>query len=453
MATEIIMPKLGLTMTEGSIVHWMKHDGDTVKKGEPIFEVQTDKVVLEVEAPSDGVLRTLTGEGITVPVLTIIGWVVAPGEAVPAGGATAPASAEAAVPSAPVAEKAAPAAEPLAGISGGRVPASPAAKRIARESGIELVAVQGTGPGGRVVARDVEEAAEAMRVKASPVARRMARDAGLDLSGVTGTGPGGRITKEDVERALAATPTPFPAAVPVAAPASVIPANAEKIPVAGVRKVIFERMAYSSNTVARVTEFVEVDATSLVEIRTRLKDTLQKAEGLPVGYNDLLIMIVAKALKEHRLVNSTIADGEIRLLPQINIGLAVDTERGLIVPVVRDADTKNLAEIVRDVRALVGRAAEGKSLPDDMAGGTFTITNLGMYEIDGFTPIVNLPESAILGVGRIQAKPVVRDGQIAVRQMMTLSLSFDHRSIDGAPAARFLQRVKHLIEDPYLMLL
>jgi len=233
----------------------------------------------------------------------------------------------------------------------------------------------------------------------------------------------------------------------------VIPPDAEKIPVAGIRKVIFERMAYSSNTVARVTEFVEVDATSLVEVRTRLKDTLQKAEGLPVGYNDLLIMIVAKALKEHRLVNSTVAGDEIRLLPQINIGLAVDTDRGLIVPVVRDADTKNLAEIVRDVRALVGRAAEGRSLPDDMTGGTFTITNLGMYEIDGFTPIVNLPESAILGVGRIQAKPVVRDGDIVVRQMMLLSLSFDHRSIDGAPAARFLQRVKHLIEDPCLMLL
>lgn len=449
MATEIIMPKLGLTMTEGSVVRWLKQDGNAVKKGEPIFEVQTDKVVLEVEAPDDGVLRILTAEGVTVPVLTIIGWVVAPGEAVPAGGASVPAAAEAAVQAAPAAETTAPVVESVISVSGGRIPASPAAKRIARENGIDLVAVQGTGPGGRVVAKDVEAAAEALRVKASPVARRMARDAGLDLSGVTGTGPAGRITKEDVERALAVPPVPTPAPAPV----MVIPPDAEKIPVAGIRKVIFERMAYSSNTVARVTEFVEVDATSLVEVRTRLKDTLQKAEGLPVGYNDLLIMIVAKALKEHRLVNSTVAGDEIRLLPQINIGLAVDTDRGLIVPVVRDADTKNLAEIVRDVRALVGRAAEGRSLPDDMTGGTFTITNLGMYEIDGFTPIVNLPESAILGVGRIQAKPVVRDGDIVVRQMMLLSLSFDHRSIDGAPAARFLQRVKHLIEDPCLMLL
>jgi len=448
MATEIIMPKLGLTMTEGSVVRWLKQDGNAVKKGEPIFEVQTDKVVLEVEAPDDGVLRILTAEGVTVPVLTIIGWVVAQGEAVPVGVASVPAAAEAAIQAAPVATTA-PVVESMASVSGGRVPASPAAKRIARENGIDLVAVQGTGPGGRIVAKDVEAAAEALRVKASPVARRMARDAGLDLSGVTGTGPAGRITKEDVERALAAPPAPTSAPAPV----TVIPPDAEKIPVAGIRKVIFERMAYSSNTVARVTEFVEVDATSLVEVRTRLKDTLQKAEGLPVGYNDLLIMIVAKALKEHRLVNSTVAGDEIRLLPQINIGLAVDTDRGLIVPVVRDADTKNLAEIVRDVRALVGRAAEGRSLPDDMTGGTFTITNLGMYEIDGFTPIVNLPESAILGVGRIQAKPVVRDGDIVVRQMMLLSLSFDHRSIDGAPAARFLQRVKHLIEDPCLMLL
>ena len=320
MASEIIMPKLGLTMTEGSVVRWIKQDGDTVKKGEPIFEVQTDKVVLEVESPDDGVLRVLTGEGITVPVLTTIGWVVAPGEEVPEGGATAPVAAEDEVAEASEAVTTAPVTEAVVPVPGGRVPASPAAKRIARENGIDLATVQGTGPGGRIVARDVEAAAEATRVKASPVARRMARDTGLDLSGVVGTGPGGRITKEDVERALAATPAAAPMAA--AAPAPVIPADAEKIPVAGIRKVIFDRMAHSSNTVAgaRVTEFVEVDATSLVEIRTRLKDTLQKAEGLPVGYNDLLVMIVAKALKEHRLVNSTIVEGEIRLLPQINIG-------------------------------------------------------------------------------------------------------------------------------------
>ena len=447
MATEIIMPKLGLTMTEGSVVRWMKQDGDTVTKGEPLFEVQTDKVVLEEESPGDGVLKILTGEGIVVPVLVIIGWVLAPGEEVPEGGAVAPEAVQAGPEAAPVVEAEVTVADTGAATPAveGRVLASPAAKRIARETGVHLAAVTGTGPGGRVVVRDVEAAAESMRVKASPVARRMAQEAGLDLSKITGTGPGGRITKEDVEREMAKPAGP--------APAPVVPVEAETIPVAGIRRVIFERMAQSSNTVARVTEFVEVDATNLVEMRTHLKAELQKTEDLSVGYNDLLIMIVAKSLKKHRLVNSTVVDGEIKLLPQVNVGLAVDTERGLIVPVIRDADSKGLVEIVQDVRALVSRVLEGTSLPDDLTGGTFTITNLGMYEIDGFTPIVNLPESAILGVGRIQAKPVVYEGEIAIRQMMVLSLSFDHRIVDGAPAARFLQRVKHLIEDPYLLLM
>jgi len=444
MATEIIMPKLGVTMTEGSVVRWMKQDGDTVTKDEPLFEVQTDKVVLEVESPDDGVLKILTGEGIVVPVLVIIGWVLAPGEEVPEGGGVAPEAVQASPEAAPGAKTEVTAADtaPAAPAVRGRVLASPAAKRIAREIGVDLAAVTGTGPGGRVVARDVEAAAESSRVKASPVARRIAQEAGLDLSKITGTGPGGRIIKEDVEREMSKP-----------APAPIVPVEAETIPIAGIRQVIFERMAQSSNTVARVTEFLEVDATNLVEMRTYLKAELQKTEDLSVGYNDLLIMIVAKSLREHRLVNSTVVDGEIRLLPQVNVGLAVDTERGLIVPVIRDADSKGLVEIVHDVRALISRVLEGTSLPDDLTGGTFTITNLGMYEIDGFTPIVNLPESAILGVGRIQAKPVVYEGEIAIRQMMMLSLSFDHRSIDGGPAARFLQRVKHLIENPYLLLM
>ena len=453
MATEIFMPKLGMSMTEGSVVRWIKKDGDTISKGEPLFEVQTDKVVIEVEAPGAGVLKLLTLEGIVVPVFTTIGWVLSPGEKVPESGAAA--SQEEQGGPARVAEDAAQPAPAEGAVSpsvvAGRVPASPAAKRIARQSGVDLGRVKGTGPGGRIVARDVESTAEALRVKASPVARRMAQEAGLDVSTIAGTGPGGRITKEDVEREAAKPAAKGP--VSAGAPVPIVPVGAETIAVAGIRKVIFERMAHSSNTVARVTEFVEVDATNLVALRTQLKTELQKTEDIAVGYNDLLIVIAARALRQHPLVNSVIADRSINLLPQINIGLAVDTERGLLVPVIRDADRKNLVEIVREVRTLASRAAAGASLPDDLTGGTFTITNLGMYEIDGFTPIVNLPESAILGVGRIQAKPAVYEGQIAIRQLMMLSLSFDHRSIDGAPAARFLQRVKQLIENPYLLLM
>ena len=457
MATEIIMPKLGLTMSEGSVVRWIKKDGETVKKGELLFEVQTDKVVLEVESPADGIVKILTGEGVVVPVTTIIAWVLGAGEAVPGGAAAGPAAptpqAAAAAAPAPAAE-AGPAAE-AAELTGGRVAASPAAKRVARELGVDIASVKGTGPGGRIVEKDVREAAESRRVKITPVARRMAEEAGLDLSKIAGTGPEGRVTKEDVERELAkaAAPAPAPALAPAPAPRPVVPAEAESLPISGVRQVIFDRMGASSRTVARVTEFTEVDATSLVDVRTRLKAELQKTENVSVGYNDLLIMIVAKALKEHRLLNSAIVEGQIKLLPQVNIGLAVDTERGLLVPVIRNADTLSLLGIIRDLRALIERAMNGKSLPDDLSGGTFTITNLGMYDVDGFTPIVNQPESAILGVGRIVAKPAVYEGQIVPRQMMTLSLSFDHRSIDGAPAARFLQRVKQLIENPYLMIM
>ena len=315
MATEIFMPKLGMSMTEGSVVRWMKKDGDTVSKGEPLFEVQTDKVVIEAESPGSGVLKILTGEGIVVPVFTTIGWVLAPGEKAPAAGAGAP-EPEQAMPGKPPEEAAkAGVGESVVAVPAvaGRIPASPAAKRVARETDVDLAAVKGTGPGGRIVAKDVEVAAEAMRVKASPVARRMAQEAGLDLSKVTGTGPGGRITKEDVEREMAKPAVAAPAPVPIAAPAPVVQAGAETIPVAGIRKVIFERMAYSSNTVARVTEFVEVDATNLVALRTQLKTELQKTEDVSVGYNDLLIMIVAKALREYPLVNSTVADREIKL--------------------------------------------------------------------------------------------------------------------------------------------
>ena len=455
MATEIIMPKLGLTMSEGSVVRWIKKDGETVKKGELLFEVQTDKVVLEVESPADGIVKILTGEGVVVPVTTIIAWVLGAGEAVPGGAAAGPAAPtpQAAAAPAPAAE-AGPAAE-AAELTGGRVAASPAARRVARELGVDIASVKGTGPGGRIVEKDVREAAESRRVKITPVARRMAEEAGLDLSKIAGTGPEGRVTKEDVERELAkaAASAPAPALAPAPAPRPVVPAEAESLPISGVRQVIFDRMGASSRTVARVTEFTEVDATSLVDVRTRLKAELQKTENVSVGYNDLLIMIVAKALKEHRLLNSAVAEGQIKLLPQVNIGLAVDTERGLLVPVIRNADTLSLLGIIRDLRALIERAMNGKSLPDDLSGGTFTITNLGMYDVDGFTPIVNQPESAILGVGRIVAKPAVYEGQIVPRQMMTLSLSFDHRSIDGAPAARFLQRVKQLIENPYLMIM
>jgi pyruvate dehydrogenase E2 component (dihydrolipoamide acetyltransferase) len=210
---------------------------------------------------------------------------------------------------------------------------------------------------------------------------------------------------------------------------------------------------HESHTItAAVTEMMEVDATALVALRERLKVSLAKELGFSVGYNDLLIKVVAKALRQFPYVNARLEGNVIRHLDAVHIGLAVDTDRGLLVPHVSDADKKGLAEIARDVRAMAERARTGRSLPDELVGGTFTITNLGMLDVDGFTPIINYPEVAILGVGRIKPKPVVLDGEIVVRQMVWLSLTFDHRLVDGAPAARFLQFIKQLIEEPYLLL-
>jgi pyruvate dehydrogenase E2 component (dihydrolipoamide acetyltransferase) len=241
--------------------------------------------------------------------------------------------------------------------------------------------------------------------------------------------------------------------VAAAIPAPVAPA-AESTPVAGLRRIIAERMAASAQTTAHVTLVTEADGTEFVRVRERFKATVAEAWGFAPGYNDLLGVIVARALREFPYMNARFsADGaSIERLPVVNLGVAVDTERGLLVPVVRNADRKGLRALGAELRALVERARSGKPLPDDLTGGTFTITNLGMYDVDAFTPIINLPEAAILGVGRIQPKPVVREGAVVVRQMMTLSLAFDHRLVDGAPAARFLQRIKGLVEEPYLML-
>jgi pyruvate dehydrogenase E2 component (dihydrolipoamide acetyltransferase) len=220
------------------------------------------------------------------------------------------------------------------------------------------------------------------------------------------------------------------------------------------RRIIAERMAASHGATARVTLVTEADATVFVEAREQLKASVAEEWGFAPGYNDLLGLVVARALREFPYMNARLSasGSEIERLPVVNVGMAVDTERGLLVPVIQDADKKGLRAFGTEFRVLVERARAGKSLPDDLAGGTFTITNLGMYDIDAFTPIINLPEAAILGVGRIQPKAVVHEGEIVARQMWNLSLTFDHRLVDGAPAARFLQRIKQLVENPYLLL-
>jgi pyruvate dehydrogenase E2 component (dihydrolipoamide acetyltransferase) len=336
-----------------------------------------------------------------------------------------------------------------------RIAASPRARRLAREEGADLAEVVGTGPNGRIAERDVRAYLE-QRPEVTPVARRLAEREGIDIRTLEGTGSGGRITKDDVERALATQPevTPFAAATAAAG------AAVAEAPIVGVRARIARRMHESHRATAPVTLTTEVNASAFVALRETLKGSLSDELGFNLGYNDLLIKVVAHALREFPAMNAHLARDEaddltgmvVHQFKRVHVGLAVDTDRGLLVPVVRDADQKRLVEIARNVRRLIERAQSGAATPDELSGGTFTITNLGMYDVDAFTPIINLPEVGVLGVGRIKPEPAVVRDEIEIQQRLWLSLTFDHRLVDGAPAARFLQRIKALIEEPYLLL-
>jgi len=465
MATEIILPVLGETMNEGTVVEWFKQEGDRVRRGDPLFAVETDKTTLEVEATTEGFLRRiLVPAGTTVPVLTPIGIITATMEEELEVDKETREKARLVEVVQPATESLQPAPAPT-----GRVVASPRARRRAKELAVDLTQVQGSGPGGRIVERDVLSFIE-KQPKVTPVAAKVAAEMGVDVRTVSGTGVAGKVTKADVERLArpAAPPEQVPpeqvppeqvppaAVVPpaeAAPPVKLPPAEvAATQPLSGLRGIIAARMAASVHTVARVTLFGEVDATALVAVREQLKAAVSQEWGFAPGYNDLLAIIVARALREFPYMNARLNGDTIEHLARINMGMAVDTERGLLVVVIRDADRKGLRQLGTEFRTLVERVRVGKSLPDDLSGSTFTITNLGMYGVDAFTPVINLPEAAILGVGRIVDKPVVRDGQVVVRSMLTLSLAFDHRLTDGAPAARFLQRIGRLIEQPYLLL-
>jgi len=494
-------------MEEGTIIEWLKEEGDEVKRGEVIFTTESDKATLEVEAPTKGYLRKiLVPAGETVPVLTAVGLMTrtldedlsgheeqfqVSGSRSQVGQAKAPARTE------PETLKPETLKPPFnlkgsEAAASGRIFASPRARKLVREKDVDLSQVPGTGPNGRIVERDVVAYMESLPKRtltvrpATPVARRLAEQAGVDLRVVEGTGPGGRIRKEDVERAIEESQVPgsrfqVPEATGLAAPAPEAtepetlkpetlkpetlqpetlqpePLKPEPLkPITGLRAVVARHMSESHQATAPVTLTTEADATEFVSLRERLKARLADELGFNLGYNDLLIKLVARALREFPYVNARLegdlATGAIRHLARVNVALAVDAERGLLVPVVRDADRKGLVEIAREVRRLVERARSGTALPDELTGSTFTITNLGVYEIDAFTPIINLPEAAILGVGRIKARPAVVDGELCVRQTMWLSLTFDHRLVDGTPAARFLQRIKQLVEEPILLL-
>jgi pyruvate dehydrogenase E2 component (dihydrolipoamide acetyltransferase) len=444
-ATQVTMPMLGLTMEEGTVAEWLKHEGDAVKKDEPLLTVEMDKGTVEVPSPASGVLRRIVVQpGTTVAVKALIAEIGEPGEVLEAPTApVAAAGGHAEIPAATAAPSRPSVVTPETPNSrsavGGKLFASPRARMRARALNVDLATLHGSGPHGRIVEADVVSGAQAepARVHATPLARRLAQEHGVSVADIQGSGPGGRITQDDVLRA-AQERVPGP----------------EVEPLSRIRRITAERMAASAQATARVTLFLDADFSELARFRHQLQPEFARLGVEKLPWDAVIARAVALALVEHQAVLAQWIDGEgLRRSGGVHVGVAVALEpEGLVVPVLKDAATRSLRELAADLLALVEKAKSGRLSPAEMQGGSFTITNLGAYGIDGFTPIINPPETAILGVGRIADKAVVGDGKIEVRTMCTLSLSFDHRVVDGAPAAAFLARLGELLARPYALL-
>lgn len=381
MATQLTMPKLGLSMKTGTVGKWLKNEGDAIKKGDALVEVMTEKITNKVESPAEGILLKI---------------IARKGDKLPIGG--------------------------LMGIIG--------------EAGEDISALLTAVPAASSAGAR-PQMAPGQKVKISPAARKLAEENGIDYTLVTGTGPEGRITREDVQKAIEQ-------GIAVADDRPAL----EIIPYEGMRQAIGENMANSWNTCAKVTHHAEVDMSGILTLRKKLNEGVKDKDKISV--TTLLTKAVARAIELNPCLNATLNGEEIKVLEEINIGMAVALDDGLIVPVIRNAEQKRVADINVEVKDLAKRARRNKLDPDEMVGASFTITNLGGYKsVDAFTPIINLPEAAILGICRTVEKPVVVNGEITIRPMMGLSLSFDHRIVDGAPAAQWLRLLMDLIEEPH----
>ena len=398
MATEVILPRLGQGMESGTIVRWLKSEGEPVEKGEPLFELDTDKVTQEVEAEAAGVLLKIAVAEGEVPVGQTVAFIGSEGEDVPEVKAAAPPT-EQAKPSEPAPVEAAPQ---------------------------EAAIASGNG-----------------RIKASPLARRMARERGIELSGIRGTGPDGRIVAEDVERAEAGGPsTPVAASVPVAV------GEVERVPLTNIRKTIARRLTEAWQIPVFQLQ-ASADMTRVNALVARLRE---RDPDVRITVTDVLTKVCAQALMRHREVNAEFTDDAVLLHPSANVGLAVAAPQGLVVPVIRSAERLSLTEIAGVRADLVGRARENKLRAEDLDRGTFTISNLGMYAVESFTAVLNPPQAAIVAVGATEERVVPVNGETVVQPMVTLTATFDHRAVDGAPAAAFLQTLRESLEDPGLAL-
>lgn len=386
---KIIIPRFDPAMKTGRIIKWLKSEGETVRKGEPLLTVEGEKTVFDIEAPVDGVLRkVLYPPGSEVEVLKPVALIGGPEEPLP-----------------PEFER------PVEAAPKPKVPAP-------------------TKP---------------LRIKASPLARKLAEEHGISLEGIEGTGPGGRITKEDVLAALKERAAPPPAAptVEAAIPTLKLPPVVKTVKLAGVRKAVAERLSYSFRTAVPTTITTSVNLEKLLEHREKMKASVGD-----VSLTAFIAKAVAKALEAYPIFNSTIEGEEIKIFGEINVAIAINTEDGLVTPVVKEANKKSVLELSQAIRELTEKALQRKLSLEEMVGGTFTITNLGPYDVEIFIPIINPPQAAILGVGKIARKPIVTNGEVAIKPVAALALVFDHRIADGVPAAKFLREIKRLLEDP-----
>ena len=459
MAIEIRLPKLGLTMEEGTVDEWLLDDGAVVTVGTPLLRLATDKIDVDVEAEEAGILHRAVANGATLEPGAILGWLLSEGEQAPAGAAAVAAPAAAA------------STEDVAVITtvrgdddvevtsaSGRVFISPNARRVAADLGVDLASVTGSGPGGRIVSEDVEEAAAQARPStgpakvASPLARRDAREAGIDPTTIPTSN--GYVSRGDVRAAATAPQAAAAAAVVMSPPVAAATAGQETssiIPMKGMRGTIAARMQQSLTEMAQLTHGFEVRMDAVVALRSEMKEQYA-ALGVPVpSLNDFVVRAAALALRQHPILNATITGNEIHLLSRIHMGLAVAVPNGLMVPVIRDADTLSLPELARSTRDLADRCREGTISLDDLEGGTFAVTSLGTYGVDMFTPVINPGNVGILGVGRLRDSGTWEGDAWVRTQVLTLSLTFDHRAVDGAPAAEYLQTMAELLARPLVL--
>jgi len=455
MAVEVVLPALGLTVGKGKILKWLKKEGETVAKGDSLYEVEADKVTTEVESPASGVLRKiLIPEEVEVPILTVVAIITDEKEKLPEKyltmGTARPEKIE--EPALPRIQ------EPSVLVTSGPtdIKAPPAARKLAKEKGIPLSSMKGSGPGGTILLRDVESflakgGQTGLRVLATPTARKLAEKEGISLASVQGTGISGRVMKADVMGAKAGVKPGEPRPARTSAkPLSVSKYQlGQTVPMNSIRKVIAKRMAQSKFTAPHIYFFNDVDMEKLLTLREEILTEFEETEGIRISINDFLIKAVALTLREYPLVNSMVSGEAVKIFPEINVGLAVAMEDGLIVPAIPRTDRLGLGEIAHYRADLVDRARQAKLTIEEMERGTFTISSLAQFDITFFTAILNPPQSGILTVGKVEEKPVVRNGQMVIRRMMREGLSVDHRIIDGTVAAQFLQSLKKKLENPY----